>query len=153
MRILLFCLAVGLLCFGCSQKETAVKKEKSLLIGTWKMYQGMTVEGQDSLVTDYTKDQEFIKIINKTHFSFLRHDLNKGVDSTNAVFVAGGGRYTVKENTYTESLDYCNYRAWEGHKFEMQFEIKGDTLITRGIEKVEELNVDRVNIEKYLRVK
>ena len=122
------------------------------IIGTWKMVSGMTIEGRDTVITDYTKDQEMIKIINKSHFAFFRHDLNNGRDSS-AIFVSGGGKYSLKGNKYTEYLEYCNYREYENNSFELEFEIKGDTLITSGIEKIEELNVNHINIEKFIRMK
>lgn len=64
-------------------------------------------------MTDYTKGQEMIKIMNESHFAFLRHDLNGGSDSSK-VFVAGGGTYSVKENIYEEYLEYFTLREWEG---------------------------------------
>ena len=69
--------------FSCFDK----KKEPSPIIGTWELQTGMILKKNDTVVTDYTKGQRFIKIINKSHFSFLRHDLQKGKDSSN-VFVA-----------------------------------------------------------------
>ncbi len=125
---------------ACSQK-----KEKPAIVGTWKLITGTTIKGKDTLTTDYTKTQEMIKLINETHFAFLRHDLKNGKDST-AVFVAGGGRCTFDENKYTEHLDYFNVRAWEGNRFEFEYSIHGDTLITRGLE------LDYINIEQYCRV-
>lgn len=92
-----------------------------------------------------------IKIINDSHFAFLRHDLNKGQDSP-AIFVAGGGSYTLQGDRYTENLEYCSEREWEGSTFEFTVAIEGDTLIQQGIEKVESLGVERYNIEKYVRV-
>jgi hypothetical protein len=68
------------------------------LTGTWKLISATTIKG-DSTSTDYFKGKEMIKIINKTHFSFLSHDLNKGKDST-ASFTAGGGNYTLEGSTY-----------------------------------------------------
>jgi len=113
---------------------------------------GTIIKGVDTVTTDYTKGQEMIKIINATHFSFLRHDLLKGKDSS-AVFVAGGGRYTIDEKSYTEYLEYCNYREWEGNIFEFNVLIKNDTLISTGIEKIEALGVDQLNIEVFVRLK
>ena len=51
------------------------------IVGTWKLLTGTLIEKGDSVVTDYTKGKEFIKIINDDHFAFLSHDLNKGKDS------------------------------------------------------------------------
>lgn len=121
-------------------------------MGSWKLLSGTIIEGSDTSVTDYTKDQEFIKIINEDHFGFFRHDLIKGVDST-AIFVSGGGRYTLDGNHYTEYLEYCNYREWEGHQFDFEVELNGDSLIITGKEEVPELDVDRINSETYIRIK
>jgi hypothetical protein len=102
-------------------------------------------------VTDYRKNISFIKIINDTHFAFLQHDLKKGQDS-DAVFVSGGGRYSLSDSLYTEHLEYCNARNWEGNDFKFTISIKADTLIQTGVEKVESAGVNRINIEKYIRV-
>jgi hypothetical protein len=123
--------------------------KKESIKGTWKLLTGTIIHGKDTTVTDYTMNLELIKIINDSHFAFLKHDLGK--DSTK-VFVSGGGRSSIHGNIYTEYLDFCNYREWENNKFEFDFKISNDTLITKGVEKVEAINVNRLNIEKYVRV-
>lgn len=122
------------------------------LQGTWKLLNGTLIEKGDTTVTDYTKGTSFIKIINPTHFAFLSHDLNKGKDTANA-FLAGGGRYTLKDSLYTEHLEYCNDRQWEGNDFQFTIAIHNDTLIQQGLEKIDSIGVNRLNIEKYVRVK
>jgi hypothetical protein len=120
--------------------------------GTWKLQSGTLIENGDTTVTDYTQKRSFIKIINNSHFAFLQHDLQQGKDSS-ASFSAGGGSYTLKGNSYTEHLEYCNDRNWEGHDFTFTLTLSGDTLIQQGIEKIESAGVNRLNIEKYIRVK
>jgi len=122
------------------------------VIGTWKLLTGTLIEKNDTTITDYTKNISFIKIINNSHFAFLQHDLKKGKDSA-AVFVSGGGRYSLTDTLYTEHLEYCSAREWEGNDFTFTVTINNDTLIQRGIEKVESAGINRVNIEKYVRVK
>jgi hypothetical protein len=122
------------------------------LEGTWQLLTGTLIEKGDTAVTDYTKNMSFIKIINNDHFAFLQHDLNKGLDS-GAVFVAGGGRYSLSDSTYTEHLEYCSARNWEGNDFVFTIAIKTDTLVIRGVEKVEGAGVNRLNIERYIRLK
>ncbi len=148
--ILLSILSI-ILSTSCKEKPSADAVKKPIE-GTWKLVRARIIEGEDTTFTDYTKGQELIKVINENHFAFLRHDLNQGKDST-AVFVAGGGPYKTEGNKYIEYLDYCNYRSWEGHKFEFEYNIKNDTLVTSGIEKVESLGVDRLNTEWLVRVK
>lgn len=123
------------------------------LQGTWKLLTGTIIEKGDTATTDYTKGKSFIKIINASHFAFLMHDLNKGKDSAAAAFSAGGGSYSLKGNSYTEHLEYCSAREWEQHDFTFTVTIKGDTLIQSGIEKIEAEGINRINTEKYIRVK
>lgn len=120
--------------------------------GTWKLQTGTLIEKGDTTITDYTKGQSFVKIINDDHFAFLHHDLSKGKDSA-AIYSSGGGSYTLKDSLYTEHLEYCTARQWEGNTFEFTVTIVGDTLVQRGVEHIKDLGVDRLNIEQYVRVK
>jgi hypothetical protein len=133
------------------QNDTAIKTSIPIQ-GTWKLLSGTLIEKGDTVVTDYTKAAEFIKIINPTHFAFLSHDLNKGKD-TAAVFLAGGGRYSLQDSLYTEHLEYCSDRQWEGNDFQFTITIHNDTLTQQGLEKIDSIGVNRINIERYVRVK
>lgn len=148
----LFCLAIiSILLTSCNTNQNTKTLQATIPIqGTWKLLTGTLIEKGDTTVTDYTKTSEFIKIINDTHFAFLSHDLNK--DSV-ASFSAGGGHYTLKDSSYTEHLEYCNAREWEGNDFNFTVTINNDTLTQKGIEKIDSLGVNRLNIEKYVRVK
>lgn len=147
---ILYALLLTLL-LACDPKNNDTRTAKSLE-GTWQLISGTLIESGDTTVTNYTRNQSMIKIITPTHFAFLNHDLMKGKDST-AVFGAGGGRYILEGDQYTEYLEYCSYRDWEGNTFQFTVTIKGDTLTQRGIEKIENLGVERLNIEKYIKVK
>lgn len=149
-KLLYASLAILLLPSCQSNQET--KKEAISLQGTWLLLSGTLIEKGDTAITDYTKNQKMIKIINEDHFSFLRHDLSNGKDSS-AIFVAGGGTYTLAGDKYTENLEFCSAREWENNTFDFTIEIKNDTLVQQGIEKVAAANVDRINIEKYIRLK
>ncbi len=88
-------------CSNSSTEETAandpasspVAETPSPIVGTWKLVSATTIIKQDTTVTDYTRGQEMIKVINGSHFAFLRHDMNQGKDT--AIFGAGGGTYTL----------------------------------------------------------
>jgi hypothetical protein len=131
----------------------ATKKANLPITGTWKLLSGSLIEKGDTTVTDYTGNKQFIKIINGDHFAFLSHDLNKGKDSATALFSAGGGKYSLKDSIYTEHLEYCSDRQWENNDFQFTVSIKNDTLIQQGVEKIEGTNINRLNIEKYVRIK
>ena len=151
MKLKIAILMISSVLMSCGEKPNA-KVNALPLTGTWKLLTATLIEKGDTTVTDYTKNVSFIKIINDTHFAFLQHDLNKGKDSA-AVFVSGGGNYSLKDSLYTEHLEYCSARNWEGNDFAFTITLKNDTLVQNGIEKVEEAGVDRINIEKYVRVK
>jgi hypothetical protein len=122
------------------------------ITGTWQLVSGTTITQGDSTTADYTKGASMIKIINDSHFAFLKHDLSTPGDSLNH-FDGGGGRYTLDGNTYTEHLDYYSDKDWEGKTFTFTVHISNDTLIQRGMEKVEAEGIDREIIERYVRVK
>ncbi len=132
---------------ACNTQQTAIP-----LIGTWELISATSTEG-DTTVSTFNPKNKMIKIINSTHFAFLVHDLSMGKDTANAAFTAGGGSYTLVDSNYTEQLEYFIDRRWENNTFQFVVTIVNDTLIQKGIEKVEGLGVDHVIVEKYKRVK
>jgi hypothetical protein len=132
--------------YACSHSDTATGLR---LNGTWQLVSGMTITGKDTV--PYAGDFKMIKIINDTHFAFLRHDNHPPKDSSNH-FDAGGGNYTLSGNQYTEHLDYYVDRNWEGKPFTFTVEMRNDTLVQTGIEKVDAAHIDHIIIEKYVRV-
>lgn len=139
-------LIVPLLLLGACTKE----KTSLPLDGTWELISATTTE-KDTTFSTFDSSHKMIKIINPTHFAFLNHALNTKKDSSNA-FTAGGGKYTLADSVYTEQLDYYIDKAWENNTFKFVIKISGDTLIQKGVEKVDKLGIDRVIIEKYKRV-
>lgn len=146
-KLLPVILPLGLLLSCSSETPSSVA-----ITGTWRLVSGATITGKDSTITDYTKGLSMIKIINDSHFAFLKHDVNSPKDSSNH-FDGGGGSYTLEGNKYTEHLDYYSDRGWEGKSFTFTVSISNDTLVQSGREKVEGEGIDREIIEKYVRVK
>ncbi|WP_149206484.1 hypothetical protein [Flavobacterium johnsoniae] len=144
--------AVSILVLIIAMTSCNSEKKHNPIEGTWRLISAETTE-KDSTFSTFNSKTKMIKIINETHFAFFNHDLNNGKDSTNAVFFGGGGKYTLKDSTYTENLEFFNNRQWENNKFEFTVKIKNDTLIQKGIEKIEKLGVDRIITEKYVREK
>ena len=154
MKKLIGFIMITFMSISCSTEKTkeTVKSSSLPITGTWKLLTGTLIEKGDTTITDYTQNKSFHKIINDTHFAFFMHDLNKGKDST-AAYSSGGGSYTLTDSTYTEHLEYCTAREWEGNDFTFTMSIKDDTLTQRGIEIIESEGINRLNIEKYVRVK
>lgn len=149
-----FIITIALLtaCNNASQ-QTSTTQTKLPIQGTWKLISGTLIEKNDTTVTNYGNDTSFIKIINGDHFAFLSHDIKGGKDSATAFFSCGGGAYDLKDSTYTEHLEYCNDRQWEGNDFSFTITINNDTLTQQGLEKIDSIGVNRINIEKYVRLK
>lgn len=146
-KLLIWLLSAMLI--SCNHRTEQKAETTTLPIeGTWKLLTGTLIEKGDT-TTDYTRDRSFIKIINGSHFSFLQHTLRK--DTTD--FSAGGGRYELNGDKYTEHLEYCSAKEWEGHDFAFTVTINNDTLIQQGVEKIETQGIERMNIEKYVRFK
>lgn len=134
-----------------SSSADADAKNSINIQDTWLLVSGMKIKGSDTTYTDYTTDQKVLKIINDTHFSFIRHDLSKGQDSSTNVFAAGAGTYDLNGTSYKEHLEFCSYRPWEGNDFEFEMTLQGDTLIQTGRERIESLGVDQIIQETYVR--
>jgi hypothetical protein len=128
------------------------KQSTSSLEGTWQLISATSTE-KDSTFSTFNPKVKMIKIINASHFAFLSHDITGAKDSTRAAYTAGGGTYTLKDSLYTENLEYFIDPQWENHKFEFVVKIQNDTLVQKGVEKLEKLGIDRVIVEKYVRLK
>jgi hypothetical protein len=128
------------------------KQSTSSLEGTWQLISATSTE-KDSTFSTFNPKVKMVKIINDSHFAFLSHDITGAKDSTRAVYTAGGGTYTLKDNLYSENLEYFIDPQWENHKFEFVVKIQNDTLVQKGVEKLEKLGIDRVIVEKYVRLK
>lgn len=154
MKIIIRHLLILASAISCTAKNEShiTKPTRIPIAGTWQLITGTIIDKGDTAITDYTKNISFIKIINDTHFAFLQHDLNKGKNA-DSVFASGGGRYSLTDSSYTEHLEYCSDRNWEGNDFTFTINIKNDTLTQSGVEKIDSAGVDRINIEKYVRIK
>ncbi len=133
--------------FGCNTKQS-----DSSLAGTWELISATTSE-KDTTFSTFDPTHKMIKMLNDTHFAFLNHAIDRTKDTSATAFSGGGGPYTLADSTYTEHLEYFTDKAWENHDFTFTITISEDTLIQKGVEKVEKLGIDRVIVEKYVRVK
>ena len=144
-------LVILLTLFSCSEKKiikpTIEPDQKKVIEGSWKLVYAH-IEENDSIQIKDLEKSDFIKIINASHFAFFNQD--KGSSEN---FVAGGGTYTYNGKDYVETLDFLGAVDYRGHVFPFKAEVKGDSLIQQGHEKIEEAGLDRYILEKYIRIK
>lgn len=131
---------------GCNTKQPSPS-----ITGTWELISATTTE-KDTTFSTFDATHKMIKIINSSHFAFLNHALTSAKDSSAHAFTAGGGKYTLLDSVYTEYLDYYSDKEWENNKFQFVVNVAHDTLIQKGVERVDKLGIDRVIIEKYKKV-
>ena len=144
MKRILFCLIVLFSFSNCHQQVPSVTN--SLIEGTWKMVAAEIMEN-DSIQTKDLSNTTFIKIINKTHFSFFNQE-NSGSKN----FYSGAGTYTLKGDNYTETLNFTSVEAIKNHEFSFNIKLSHDTLIQSGIEKVPAAGINRTITEKYIKL-
>jgi hypothetical protein len=150
---LLTILALGLT--ACNQPKPVEQKNAAQpIVGTWQLISDVIITKGDTAVTypEKGKDEMMIKMYNDTHFSFFKHDKKQG-KVPSPTYDTGAGTYTLSGTDYAERLEYCNYREWENHDFKFKLTIHNDTLVQRGIEKIDSLNVNHEIVETYVRVK
>jgi hypothetical protein len=124
---------------------------KANLTGTYKLVSSTVQTKGDTVKPLPMENQEMIKMYNDNHFAFFRHDLSKG-KGPNAIYDTGSGTYTLSGEAYTEHLVYCSGREWEGHDFDFTLTRHADSLIQKGIEKLESEHIEREITEIYVKV-
>lgn len=147
--------AIAMMAFmlaACGEKAPVTTSADLPLNGTWKLVYSKMIKSGDTLDTYPVKGQEMIKMFNDSHFAFFKHDVLKGSDST-ALFESGAGTYQLSGNKYEEHLQYCSFRGWEDTHFSFTLSLSGDTLIQRGIEKIDSLQVNHEIVEAYIRLR
>ncbi|SHN39801.1 hypothetical protein [Chitinophaga sp. CF418] len=146
-------IAIAISLLSCSQqKESSTTASASPLTGTWKLISAKSIQNKDTTITAPVAGQETIKIFNDSYFAFFTHDLNHGADST-AVYGSGSGTYTLVKDVYSEHLEYCSYRGWEDKDFSFVLQIRQDTIIQSGIEKIDSLNINHEIVETYVKIR
>lgn len=150
MKSIVIQLFIILTLLSCAKEKTAklkeLKPEKNPIEGSWKMVYAHIKE-KDSIQIKELSNTDFIKIINASHFAFFNQDRG-----TSENFNAGGGTYVLSGSTYKETLNFINAPDYRGHVFPFEIEIKGDSLIQQGHEKLEAAGLDRYILEKYIRI-
>ena len=142
------CIGLAFCYFNIENQEVKVSitSKSNNIEGTWKMIYAEMIEN-DSLKLKDLSNTTFIKIINNSHFSFFNQE-----NDSNENFYGGAGTYRLEGSNYIETLNFTGVEAIKNHVFPFLIEIKGDTLIQSGIEKVEAAGIDRKIIEKYIKL-
>jgi hypothetical protein len=150
MKITIIQILTLVIVLSCAKESTSpnplANSEKNAIEGSWKLVYADIKENDSVQIKDLSKT-DFIKIINDSHFAFFNQERG-----TSENFMGGAGTYTLKGSDYAETLDFINAPDYRGHVFPFKVEIKGDSLIQQGHEKIEAAGLDRYILEKYIRI-
>ena len=124
--LLLFFLAFIYAPAAHAQAETAADPgEDCALEGAWEVV-SLTLTDPDGTVNEVAiGDPPGLKIFSPTHWVFVEQPAEGPVSG-------GGGRYTVRGNTYTEYVQYHAGRDYVGKTIAFECRVEGDRWYQRG---------------------
>ena len=131
IRIVAFFLLIGVL--GCGHPS-------GKLVGAWEMEFPASVSS-GPWTEDGRTGGKPVKIITETHFAF-------GSTGANGRMYAGGGRYTLDDDMYTEIIEYHFNPIFIGKKVSFTCRVDGERWYHSGIFEAEG---ERFNIEEIWR--
>ncbi|HEV7925287.1 MAG TPA: hypothetical protein VGR14_08030 [Verrucomicrobiae bacterium] len=96
-------------------------------LGTWQLVSTKYGDAKD--YTDYPPENRRLKMITGTHFTWLDYETKTGKIRTSA-----GGRYTLKDGAYTETIEFAGegLDAYLGKPQVFTIKIDGDKLSQSG---------------------
>jgi len=108
-----------------AQQETP--KTSASHLGTWQLISFKYGDAKD--FSDFPKEQRRIKSITETHFTWVEYQVASGKAESMA-----GGPYTLKGNSYTESIEFVGtgMETYLGKKQSFTIKVDGDKLHQSG---------------------
>ena len=110
---------IFLLLISCELKKIPVEGTWELISASWIVPD--TIKFPNS---DYDKE---IKIIGEKHFLFIRQDT-----TNDNLFFSGGGTYSLKDNEFTETIEFTSMGNDIGHSIKYNCKFDGDIWIMTG---------------------
>src|SRR6187402_3398106 len=101
MRHSILLLVVLMSCQGNKQSAETLHDK---LEGSWQLIYAAHIK-KDTVIRNDPQGTKMMKILNRTHFAFMQHTIDK--NDTTGIYGSGGGTYTLKDSVYTEHLEYC----------------------------------------------
>jgi len=118
----------------------SVNAAEHLFSGTWELVSGEYIDDKGSLVSYEELDLRSLKVITKTHFSFVTM-------SGNTFWSSGAGTFEHTNNEYVESPLYTSFNSPVGKKYIFKYRIEGEKWFSSRWE-----NDKRVEYEVWQRI-
>lgn len=126
MKTLFRCVVLLSTCLACSTgQEEAGSKKKSPIEGNWVLVENV-VNGKLVIPTKSPQFKTFLD----GYFNIFMYNPDGSFHG------AGAGPYDIDGKKYRETFEFESNPTWIGYGDEQEWELKGDTLITKGFKKV-----------------
>ena len=135
---------------------TCPEPERNELEGVWKLVEGTMVSPDTTTVTT-AEELYMMKVITKSHFFFIeqrpgRADFTDGGSDDELLeaaktFFAGGGTYTLDEDTYTEHIEMFFHPNFVATSIAFDYEVDGDRFVQSGIFPTKDVGLLDYNME------
>jgi hypothetical protein len=122
LAVVAFAVAVGL------QAQQEPKESSGSHLGTWRLTSFNYGTNQQGF-TDFPQAQRRIKLITKTHFTWIQFDT-----ATKQSQSMAGGAYSLNGETYTESIDWADssMESYLGKKHAFTIRVENDKFFLSG---------------------
>lgn len=104
---------------------SSASQDATRLVGTWELVSTRVTRGDSILIEASAPDIRALKILNDTHYSVITR---RGEQFLRA----GAGRYSLSDNTYTETVDLASGQFRPGGTYSFRIRLDGDTWTTDG---------------------
>lgn len=118
----------------------SVNANENLFSGTWELISGEYVDQEGGLVSYEELNLRSLKVISKTHFSFVTMSGDK-------FWSSGSGTFKYTDDQYIESPLYTSFNSPKGKQYIFKYRFEGDTWFSSRWE-----NEKRVEFEVWKRV-
>lgn len=118
----------------------SVNANENLFSGTWKLISGEYIDNKGSLISYEELNLHSLKVITKTHFSFVTMSGDK-------FWSSGTGTFKYTNSEYIESPVYTSFNSPKGKKYVFKYRVDGEKWFSSRWE-----NDKRVEYEVWQRV-
>ena len=133
-------------------------EKKNPIEGTWELVSAKYTSGDTT--SEYSqKDIRMIKIITKSHFTFLNQKVDRskftqmGNDTETLLaartFDAGGGTYKLDGDTYTENIQFMLTPNFVGLSIPFKVKVENNQLIQSGLLPIKSAGLGDHDVELY----
>lgn len=129
----LFLFILPIIFFDCTTRTSGggmAGQGNNPLIGTWKLISSNNSSPEGEFFRLDSSNTRQMKILNPTHFMYIQERIS---GNDREFLSAAGGRYELKEGTYTELFDYASWEDYKDTEAVFTWRIDGNMWYHKGV--------------------